>query len=475
MRVSLFRVANAALPSAVLLAVLFNWARKLREPTSEWTLSKQPPCETLEHEFARLNEFLAYSQFVCNNLALIGEGALQFSICTEPPYGIDLNRTGFLLVSFANDQDGLRLEHALLERNAGKVRFVDGMLAPQRFHGRMSFFGTWDQFLTRLRKRQVIDVMKVDCVTCWLPEAQLQLLRELVACGALGRVRLLILVIRLDESNSLLLRDWYETLSSMFFEYSMAVYVAKQSGDCSASFGSCKYTIGFVNVNGSDHTSVRVPVAGLGSAEEELLRLHHFLSNPRHICPTTVFSVTNESCYGCESWTTCSFQGYNQQCAVLYFGFAQYGDCAKAYSLMKDVRCTVYVFDPLCKQRNDTAFRVHFYNTSHLDYNADRVLSLLPAGIVIDKIFVDLQGSEWDVLGEMLITEPFKIARQILLRINLWTGEESDNVRRMFAWLYFCTKAGWQPFHVEQREEYCEQFAFTCRQRAYLQVGMIKA
>uniref|UniRef100_A0A5S6Q227 Uncharacterized protein n=1 Tax=Trichuris muris TaxID=70415 RepID=A0A5S6Q227_TRIMR len=246
-------------------------------------------------------------------------GASIFNL-HEPPYGIDLNRTGFLLVSFANDQDGLRLEHALLERNAGKVRFVDGMLAPQRFHGRMSFFGTWDQFLTRLRKRQVIDVMKVDCVTCWLPEAQLQLLRELVACGALGRVRLLILVIRLDESNSLLLRDWYETLSSMFFEYSMAVYVAKQSGDCSASFGSCKYTIGFVNVNGSDHTSVRVPVAGLGSAEEELLRLHHFLSNPRHICPTTVFSVTNESCYGCESWTTCSFQGYNQQCAVLYFG-----------------------------------------------------------------------------------------------------------------------------------------------------------
>ncbi|CDW52696.1 hypothetical protein TTRE_0000095801 [Trichuris trichiura] len=481
MRVSLFRLMNASLPSAVLLALLVHWLRKVREstvPPSQWGLSKPPPCETLEHEFARFNEYLAYPQFVCKNVSRVGAGSKQVPLCTDSAYGIDLNKTNFFMLSLASFQDDLAFEHALLQQNpaaeipiysgsrysylqdASKVKLVNRKAVSNLKHE------TLEQILVRLSRRQVVDILKVD--------SQLHLLRQLVERGALRKVRILILIIRLDEHSSHLVRNWYEALTSMFFDNSMAVYVAKQSGDCSKPSDACKYTIGLLNVSGVVQTLVRAPVAGLGSVEEELLRLYYFLNGPKRNCRTKVFPVTNEACYGCESWTTCAFQNYDDKCAVLYFGSAKFGECAKAYSLLRDNHCTVYVFDPSCPEHKDTMVNLHFFNISLIDYSPDMVLSLLPDNIIIDKIFVDLQGSEWDLLGELLTSKLFKFARQILMVINLWTGEEAENIRRMFGWLYFHAKAGWQPFYVEQRQESCEKFALACRQRAYLQVGMAK-
>ncbi|KFD49898.1 hypothetical protein M514_09227 [Trichuris suis] len=487
MRVSLFRLLNASLRSAVLLAVLFYCLRKVREstsPQSQWGLSKPPPCETLEHEFARFNEFLAYPQFVCKNLSRVGAASTQFPLCADSKYGIDLNRTNFLMVSSTNIQDDLAFEHDLLRHNAAakilvysgsrylqdvsNIKLRDRVLFARGLDDRKAISNskheTLKHILDRLSSRKMIDILKVDS----------QLLRELVKRGVLYKVRILILVIRLDESSSHLVRSWYEALTSMFFENSMAVYVAKQSGDCSKPSDACKYTVGLINVSGVVPTLVRAPVAGLGSVEEELLRLYYFLNGPKHNCLTKVFPVTNEACYGCESWMTCTFRNYDDKCAVLYFGSARFGDCAKAYSLLRDDHCTVYVFDPSCGHHDGAMLNLQFFNVSLINYSPDMVLSLLPHDIIIDKIFVDLQGSEWDMLGELLASELFKLTRQILLLINLWTGEEAENIRRMFGWLYFHSKAGWQLFYVEQRQESCEKFALACRQRAYLQVGMTK-
>ncbi|KRY68337.1 hypothetical protein T4B_8518 [Trichinella pseudospiralis] len=488
------------------------------EPKSQYKLSQPPACLKPSHEWIRLKEILSFVPFHCKRKFTFGNSKQQLTICAEDP----ILHAKFLKfspkwMSFTNSLDSLYAEESFLKfnKNATAIVYSGGILPTGREHiadgrldHRIGFIITESMakrwilqkkkyervlrvFQSIVGEEEIMDVLKLDCTTCWDAESQLGVFSEMADANIFNRVRVFVLVIHFKNDNPSISYKWYTMINRMYFEFSMALYISKQWGECKFMDNSCRFTLGFVKFNANNNRPYSAPVAGIGSYEDEMLRLSVFFKEVMTDCKKIHLPMANHG----NPWTACEadlkIASDANTCNIVYFGckftsnkltdifklllsclsFGYGQSCTDWLPSLSMYTCKFLLFDPVChSSANDVPKDVQLFRI--LAKNLSVVESYLPKFENITILFVNLEGGEWEFMEKFLDSD-FKTIRQLIVRINFWTGEEAIHLRALFTQLYLLKKLGWSLFHAIRREENCDN-VFYCRRRLHYELGYIQ-
>ncbi|KAL1228387.1 Mediator of RNA polymerase II transcription subunit [Trichinella pseudospiralis] len=450
------------------------------EPKSQYKLSQPPACLKPSHEWIRLKEILSFVPFHCKRKFTFGNSKQQLTICAEDP----ILHAKFLKfspkwMSFTNSLDSLYAEESFLKfnKNATAIVYSGGILPTGREHiadgrldHRIGFIITESMakrwilqkkkyervlrvFQSIVGEEEIMDVLKLDCTTCWDAESQLGVFSEMADANIFNRVRVFVLVIHFKNDNP--------SIS----------YKCKQWGECKFMDNSCRFTLGFVKFNANNNRPYSAPVAGIGSYEDEMLRLSVFFKEVMTDCKKIHLPMANHG----NPWTACEadlkIASDANTCNIVYFGFGYGQSCTDWLPSLSMYTCKFLLFDPVChSSANDVPKDVQLFRI--LAKNLSVVESYLPKFENITILFVNLEGGEWEFMEKFLDSD-FKTIRQLIVRINFWTGEEAIHLRALFTQLYLLKKLGWSLFHAIRREENCDN-VFYCRRRLHYELGYIQ-
>ncbi|KRZ41120.1 hypothetical protein T4C_11964 [Trichinella pseudospiralis] len=433
------------------------------EPKSQYKLSQPPACLKPSHEWIRLKEILSFVPFHCKRKFTFGNSKQQLTICAEDP----ILHAKFLKfspkwMSFTNSLDSLYAEESFLKfnKNATAIVYSGGILPTGREHiadgrldHRIGFIITESMakrwilqkkkyervlrvFQSIVGEEEIMDVLKLDCTTCWDAESQLGVFSEMADANIFNRVRVFVLVIHFKNDNPSISYKWYTMINRMYFEFSMALYISKQWGECKFMDNSCRFTLGFVKFNANNNRPYSAPVAGIGSYEDEMLRLSVFFKEVMTDCKKIHLPMANHG----NPWTACEadlkIASDANTCNIVYFG------------------CKFTISDTV-KAAPTGCLRFPCIHVNFFSSILSVVESYLPKFENITILFVNLEGGEWEFMEKFLDSD-FKTIRQLIVRINFWTGEEAIHLRALFTQLYLLKKLGWSLFHAIRREENCD-------------------
>ncbi|XP_003375102.1 hypothetical protein Tsp_04287 [Trichinella spiralis] len=467
MKIYIYLKSFIGAPFLTCLFVYLSWIYfNLKcEPKSQYKLSQPPPCLKPSHEWIRLKEILSFVPFHCKRKFTFGNSKQQLTICAEDPtLHAKLLKASPKWISFTNSLDNLYAEESFLKfnKNATAIVYSGGILPSGREHitggrldHRIGFIITdsmakrwilWTKkyervlrlFQSIVGEEEILDVLKLDCTTCWDAESQLDIFSEMADADIFNRIRVFILVIHFKNDNPSLSYKWYTMINRMYFEFSMALYISKQWGECKFMDSSCRFTLGFVKFNANNNRPHSVPVAGIGSYEDEMLRLSVFFKEEMTYCKKIHLPMVNHG----NPWIACEAD----------------------LRIASDANnCNIFWIRSKLHRLAAVAFHVYI----------SAVESYLPTKFEnITILFVNLEGGEWEFMEKFLDSD-FKTIRQLIVRINFWTGEEAIHLRALFTQLYFLKKLGWSLFHAIRREENCDNI-FYCRRRLHYELGYIQ-
>ncbi|KRZ78975.1 hypothetical protein T10_61 [Trichinella papuae] len=430
------------------------------EPKSQYKFSQPPPCLKPSHEWIRLKEILSFVPFHCKRKFTFGNSKQQITICAEDAtLHAKFLKFSPKWISFTNSLDSLYAEESFLNfnKNATAIVYSGGILPIGRKHiagGRLdhrigyiiteSMAKRWilqkkkyervlRVFQSIVGEEEILDVLKLDCTTCWDAESQLDVFSEMADADIFNRVRVFVLVIHFKNDNPSISYKWYTMINRMYFEFSMALYISKQWGECKFMDSSCRFTLGFVKFNANNNRPHSAPVAGIGSYEDEMLRLSVFFKEVMTDCKKIHLPMF---CHG-NPWIACEadlrIASDANACNIVYFSFGYGQSCTDYLPSLSMYTCKFLLFDPVChSSTNDMPKDVQLFRI--LANNLSAVESYLPKFENITILFVNLEGGEWEFMEKFLDSD-FKTIRQLIVRINFWTGEEAIHLRALFTQL----------------------------------------
>uniref|UniRef100_A0A914XKS0 Methyltransferase FkbM domain-containing protein n=1 Tax=Plectus sambesii TaxID=2011161 RepID=A0A914XKS0_9BILA len=80
---------------------------------------------------------------------------------------------------------------------------------------------------------------------------------------------------------------------------------------------------------------------------------------------------------------------------------------------------------------------------------------------IISLLTLDLDGSEWDILGGLLDSGVLKRFRQISFRLRIWFGEENENYRRFYSWFVRLERQGFHKLAFRHLQESARDIVFV--------------
>uniref|UniRef100_A0A0N5AVW7 Methyltransf_21 domain-containing protein n=1 Tax=Syphacia muris TaxID=451379 RepID=A0A0N5AVW7_9BILA len=425
----------------------------------EFDVHVPPPLNNTIFEGLRLNELLARSQIKCLNQVRVG-GDLGFSVCNETKYFSDGIKLGESLVVSGNPFSDTTFVAELCP-SRWTMFIVQGFKALDNLENvdvelhymlNLPKNGDWkfDEVITEVEGRN-FDIALINLYSPYVvgrrqtiadsvPEMLLKLMQVLNT-----RQLHLLVNINKNSSNDIIL-EWYRAMYRIFFDFHYALFAAESTGVCGRRFERCKYKLSFLKY--SDEL-VELPVFGLGSPLEERKRLvTYMLGNNYETCNMTDFRRTGFC------MCTNMFRN-NANCIIVFISYrsAQIFDFRNFSSI-----CEIFFISPISENRN--AFNGRFLNVGISPKanesmevpgrNAAEKWSLIPftqilesvSEKIIDVVFLDLEGGEWDVFESILSTSSLSRVRYLGMRIRLWTGEENENLRRFLGYFLRLERLG---------------------------------
>ncbi|XP_077990084.1 putative methyltransferase-like protein 24 [Glandiceps talaboti] len=208
--------------------------------------------------------------------------------------------------------------------------------------------------------------------------------------------------------------------------------------------------------------------SGAGDQDDELRRLLNYVKNNQTYCRMTQHMGNSIDEDG--GWDICfdPVQGLDsRQCTVYSVGIANDWSFDEA---MANYGCDVFSFDPsIHKPSHKHGKKVWFYNFGLMDQNSDgyfgtgmidnvssrwkvRTLEGLMAEMdhrnhKLDVLKIDIEGSEWQVLYDMLSRGTLQFVKLLVFEIHLWkptVGKEKDEWRHKYSVLKWLEQQGFK-------------------------------